>query len=461
MVTCIKRGYGGEETYFIARVDAGRGSAVVTGGRRLVCGEVIEYDESAGTATPVEGAENGKELLSNKVASYRQDVITGRPYETGNAEIDAATARMWGKLEEVAWLIVRKMVVSAPILVRFHNDADGAGGAYALYLSLKELSERLGLAGNCIWTMHRSVSYRREDCMADILTSNAYACTEKPLALMIDFGTNPDSNGGIECAVDRFDVAWLDHHPLVEGFGGYGIKDYVNTWQFGSGSEYTAGLLCAAMCKCFSKVDTSEIEGASLIGDYSRHAGAAGAELSALLDFLTSDLQAVYGPSKANITPQEIDAIVKDRERSSEMLRYAQIRMDEALDRGMAAVKLSAVKEFTIATLDFEDVRHEDSKYPLPGRYSSKLLDRIEGSGAVKACLVVSVGQYLLIRLGSGICGRIGVDALVEFMKSGYPDIVEGGGGHRCAGSIKLKDKEASAEMAGALVKEVRNRLAA
>lgn len=259
----------------------------------------------------------------------------------------------------------------------------------------------------------------------------------------------------------RFDVVWLDHHPLVEGFDGAGLDNYINTWQFGGDSNYTAGLLTAVMCKAFSSVDTSLLEDASLVGDYSSYASGKGADVSSLLDFITSDPQAVFGPGKANVTPQEMEAVMGSGERMKEMLDYAAIRMDEALDRGIDSVRRYAVGGANLAVLDFEDVRSEDSKYPLPGRFASKLLDRLNAMGMKRTILVVSVGAFLLMRVDRELCGEVDLLSIIGEMKNRYKDEIDNAGGHRCAGSIRLVSKELNRRMTQALVGLIRSMMQA
>ncbi len=423
----------------------------------LAIGRAVEKKESGGFADS--GTEVDGEELKRIASKASSSLIRKEAYVTGNADIDRITSRMKGRLDEIAALIIRKMMLSAPIVVRFHNDADGSGGAYALYLSARDFALSHSLKTNFLWIMQRGVSYSGQDAESDILITNNYECVEKPLLVVIDFGTNPESNQGIGKIKDRFDIAWLDHHPIVPDFAGLELPNYVNTWQFGGDSNYTAGLLTSVMCKSFSEVDTSEMEGASLIGDYSDYATEKGADMSALLDFVTSDLQAIYGPGKMNVTPQEIDAIVTNKDRSRELLEYANMRMEEALDNGIKSIRKYSLRGANLAVLDFEEIRSEDSKYPLPGRYASKLLDRLDEKGMKRTVLVVSVGSYLLMRIDKGLCAEFDLTRAMDEMKNRYPDEIAGGGGHRCAGSIKLKFKELSRQMTASLVGIIRAEL--
>lgn len=458
LVSCTKHGVSKDNAYFIIDVQGEAGTSEVDGTFGFKTGDFVSIG-AGGTA-----AISDNPLLSMKDVDARINGFVSRnmnntEYATGNHSIDAITGRMWDRLRDAASVILRKMLVSAPIIVRFHNDADGSGGAYSLYLSAKEFSSLHSLKANFVWMMQKGVSYSAADSQNDILIANNYSCIEKPLLVLIDFGTNPDSNVGLGNVREKFDIVWLDHHPLVAQFEGTGLENYINTWQFGGDSNYTAGLLTAVMCKTFSKVDTREAEGASLIGDYSAYATGVGSDLSMLLDFITSDLQAIYGPGKSNVTPQELEAIINNKDKSRELLGYANIKLEEAIDRGIKSIKRYTLRNSNLAVLDFEDVRSEDSKYPLPGRFASKLLDKLDDEGIKRTILVVSVGAYLLMRIDKELCMELDLLKIMDEMKSRYPEEIAGGGGHRCAGSIRLKYKELGKDMAGSLVTLIRTEL--
>jgi RecJ-like exonuclease len=459
IVSCTKHGISKDRRYFVMRMEGEAGTDFIEVRAEFKAGEFVQYGSAEIKAEDKPGV-TVQEAIDRAEGLARQ-YVKGDAYRTGNDEVDALTGKMWNRLQDAARLLVRKLELSAPIIVRFHNDADGSGGAYSLYLSVKDFASGNSLKPNLVWLMQRGVSYTATDSENDALIANGYSCIDKPLLMLIDFGTNLESNPGLKGARDRFDIIWLDHHPLVKGFAGEALEHYINTWQFGGDSNYTAGLLTSALCKGFSHADTSEFEGASLIGDYSKYATAKGQDMSALLDFITSDLQAIYGPGKSNITPQEIESIIGDKDRSTELLEYANIKLEEAIDRGLKSIKRYSAGSGCIALLDFENARSEDSKYPLPGRFASKLLDRLGESGMKNAVLVVRVGSYLLMRADRELCRRVSLLEVIEEMKSRYPDEISGGGGHRCAGSIKLWNKDAGKEMANRLIGVIKPRLEA
>ncbi len=370
--------------------------------------------------------------------------MKGKTYKRGVKELDKITSALWEKLEAASFLFLRKLLLGAPIIIRFHNDADGSGGAYSLYLGLNDLAKRLTFAQNTVWIMNKGVSYSHYDAENDMLIANNYTSIEKPLLVIIDFGTSIESNPGISAIEGKFDIVWLDHHPLAKGFAGVSLENYVNPWQFGGDSNYTAGFLASAFTKTFSDVDTKEYENASFIGDYSIYAepDGKGGDASTIFDLVTSDLGVAFGAGKMNVTPQEFESIFNNKEKMAELLRYSNIRLGEVLDTGVKSLKKYKAKDFEIFVLDFEDVRSEESKYPLPGRFASKLIGRINESGSKKIMVIVYVGAYILMRLDDQLGSELDLQTIKDDIKEKYGDVVEGGGGHRRAGTIKLRDKD-------------------
>ena len=143
---------------------------------------------------PWQFSSDSKEELSKAlleaVDSASEGIQRSNPYSIGIRDVDEATERMWPKLEHAAKLFLRKLFFSAPIIIRFHNDADGSSGACSLYKSIDLLYEKIGAINNPYWIMHKGISYRKEDAESDTLFFNAYSSYEKPLLVMVDFGTS-------------------------------------------------------------------------------------------------------------------------------------------------------------------------------------------------------------------------------------------------------------------------------
>jgi RecJ-like exonuclease len=446
-------------SYFIVSCNgAALHTSVAEGGISAGTGDVVEFD--GGRIESVEEDPGYAKAVEKDLAAFCKGLFGSKAHKYGNADIDAVTSRLWVAAMNAGKLLARKIAYCAPIIVRFHNDADGSGGALALNCALRELVPRIGEAGNIVWMMQKGVSYSAYDAANDMLIANGYSSMEKPLLIIIDFGTTTQSNAGIRAVDGKFDVIWLDHHPIVDGFEGAVLGNYINPWNYGGNSNYTAGLLASVFAKTFSDADTGLFERASLIGDYSEYApmdDAKAQQASMLLDFITSDLQAAFGPSKQNVTPQEIMSVLSDRKRRKELLDYANIRLEEAVERGMDAARMYEAPGAFVYLLDFDVVKSGETRYPLPGRFASKLLARINGTDMRRAIVVLYVGAYIMMRADKELCTDLNILDVIAEVKRRYGNDVENGGGHRCAGAVKLADKSRSREVAIAIVRIIKN----
>ncbi len=467
LVSCVRRRGDADSTdYFIVVNDNGIRTRSLHSKLNLNAGELAELSIADGYVGMFQQTDDKKEreAIDKAIEASASAMIKGGAYEKGVAALDKITAKMLPKLQEAMRLLARKLTIGAPIVIRFHNDIDGSSGAYALHkaiASAAETSEHMAYKPNIMWRMHGSVSYSREDATGDVLNCNNFECMEKPLLVILDFGTAEESNAGIEIARDRFDIIWLDHHPVIEGFGGKELAHYINPWQFGGDSNYTAGFLTCAFAKTLADIDVNEMAEASLIGDYSEYSkpGAGSRRLAALLDLLTSDTRVIAG-AKGNLTPEEIDTVVKDKAKSDELIAYAENRVSEMLDLAITSVKVYRAAKVQIYVLDFEGVRGDgQERYPLPGRFASRLLGRIEELNNSPAILLLHFGSFVSTRMSKKLIGRVELLKILEEVHSDYSNYVDSTGGHSNAASIKLKGDEMKKAVIGSVVEKLKEAL--
>ncbi len=340
-------------------------------------------------------------------------------------------------------LLIRKLITGSPIIIRFHNDADGSSGAYALYLAINELIKLFDIQykPHIIWSMQKTVSYGIEDSLADSYSASQYSSIEKPLLLITDFGTSKQSNAGVENVLERFDIIWLEHHPIEEGFNYKKIINYMNPWLFGGDSNITAGFLSCVFAYYLSGLELNELENASMIGDYSIYADLKkpGVELSAFLDMVTSDPRIISSVSN-NLTPAEIASVLNDKKRYASLLSSAKIKMEESIYAAMDKIRQYKSKTLLIYVSDFSLSRNRESRYPLPGRFSSKLLDHLSSKNTLPCVLILHFGFYISIRVDKKIAEKLDILKIITTIKSEHDDDIEAGGGHISAASIKVSE---------------------
>ncbi len=463
LVTCVKR-YGSEVTYYLLELGAGRTAQPFSSSLELKAGEVIEAEARNSRIESFSTVEGGDALRQARGAAEiaAKLMMNGAVLKTGIQELDAITGRMHAKLGAAMLLLARKLALSVPIVIRFHNDIDGSSGAYGVYRAVrKALGNVEERKPNIMWRMHPSVSYSKEDAMNDMLACGAYEPMEKPLLLVIDFGTATESNEGIEFARGKFDIVWLDHHPLVDGFSGLALDHYISPWNFGGDSNYTAGFLACAFARTLADVELDDVQRASLSGDYSVYAKPTerSRKIAAILDLITSNTR-VLPWLKGNLGADDIDRILADEKESNELVAYAEGRMSEMLDLALNYVKVYKAQGALIYVIDFEALRGESSeKYPLPGRFASRLQGRLEELNGRKCVLLLHFGPFISVRLSKELAEKAGLLGLLNGMRQEYQEYVDSGGGHSTAASLKLKSDEYKKEIIKQVVDRLKERL--
>ncbi len=422
-------------------------------------GDIVDVSDGKITGTGVSKKIDDIELKAEALAESAMNL---HPYKCGIGSIDKTVSDMWPKMLGAAKLLLVKLILGAPIIMRFHNDADGASGAYALYKSIDYIISEGRIPGGyaAAWVMNRSITYSISDAEQDGATTGRFSSVSKPLLFIMDFGTSQGSNAGIKLIRQRFDIIWIDHHPIEEGFIGAELPFYINPWQHNGNSELTSGFLVSEFSKTFSQFDTKEIENASFIGDHSPYADKTvpGQDMSDVLDMITSDVKIATGQSSRSISPKEIDSIINDKDRYAELVSFARMKMSDAIVDAMQKLKKYTAGNCTIYVSGFEDIRSEDTKYPLPGRFSSKLLEKLLESKK-HAILLLHFGNYISIRVDPSIAEKANILGVISELKEKYAEEIESGGGHITAANIKIASGYPKEDMLRELISMLKEKL--
>ncbi len=342
-------------------------------------------------------------------------------------------------LGRAAERVARSIASGSPIAVRFHNDGDGSSGAIALYRAIKSIAEKgLCVASSVSWRMNRGISYSMESISDDMAYFSSYSSAEKPLVVIIDFGTSDESADAVEYAHGKIDILWLDHHPIPKGFSKGSVMEYVNPWDVGGDSNLTAGVLGCMLAQLLSGESYDDMENASLISDYSTYADAtdeSAKSTAALLDFLTSNNGMAHG-KKA--TPKQMLSILDDPEERAEAARFIANSFEESIKEGMNTMKRYLTERgVAVNVVDFDRVAALGFGYPPMGKYSSKLHDRLERESAGRGAItIVRGGSYISMRISKSISGSVSILERIEELK-GMESLSITGGGHNEAASIR------------------------
>ncbi len=449
LITCIT-GIDSERLYHLLVVEEGNPVIVESSERTIFnVGEAVDYSGNGLIALP-ESEKEIAESLKSAAKKRSEEMLRESPYSIGIRDIDEATERMWPNLAGAAGLLLHKLFFSSPIIIRFHNDADGSSGACAIYRAIDSLYQKTGAINGPRWIMHKGISYRKEDAESDKLFFNGFSSYDKPLLIMVDFGTSKDSNEGVKAMNEHADIIWLDHHPLQEDVECQKLKYYINPWNFSSDSNYTAGALASIFASIFSETDVKEFIYSSMIGDYSdyRVKYEQASDTATILDMLTSDPEIIGSSDK--ISPKELLNAINGTKRQ-ELLTFAKVTLGEVIDNSMKESKRYVTQNgMAIYVLDYEKVKPE-SRYPLPGRFSSKFMERLEEDERSGVIVMVHAGFYISIRSNVN-SGSINIKRAIEEVSQSRPNLIESYGGHEYASSIKVTDKGYKTEVITLLV---------
>jgi RecJ-like exonuclease len=395
---------------------------------------VIVQDGKAKTNGDHASKSEYEEILSKLLASaitpedQFKEKLSGKKYEK-------VIIKMLPELKKAALLLLRGFVSGTPIVVRFHNDGDGSAGGIAIYRALTSNSEKYFVKERPItWQINRSIAYTIDSLYVDKMMFDSHKSIERPIVVIVDFGTSVESIDAIKEAQGICDIIWLDHHIPYEGFQRELVKHYINVCDFGGDSNLTAGLLGCIFAQLISDVQVDDLKNAALISDYSTYADFSdqqGLKNSMLLDYLTST------SNEMNSKPKQMDQILKDRAKSDEVFRRVSAVLENAILEGIKNMRTYKNHDnINICVLDFIHIAKLGEDYPLPGRYCSKLQDTLESRNKGSTVTVVYYGSYISLRVSKDIVESLDLLGVIKRLNEKTNGAVTGGG-HKQAASIR------------------------
>jgi RecJ-like exonuclease len=349
---------------------------------------------------------------------------------------------MVGDLARAADNIMRAFISGAPMIVRFHGDGDGVAGAIALYRALNAIvASGLSPERQVSWQVNRDVAYTKEAFYSDRLLFSSFRSAERPLLVIIDFGTHMDSNDAIAMAEKDCNVVWIDHHTLPELFNPGRRSIYINPFNYGSDSRLSAGLVASLIARIIGAECTDLME-AALVSDHSAcadYSNAQARKAALVLDYMITRRD----PDSSSM--RKIDSVVREKARLEEAYAKVGARLDAAIAAGEGAAKRYRTADgVDVYVIDFKKVK--DGDYPPPGRFSSEMQYRLETSTGRPAITAVYYGNYISVRVSKAISARVGLIGIIGRMAEETAGEI-GGGGHMEAASIKAGGRDISEVM--------------
>ncbi len=346
-----------------------------------------------------------------------------------NAQIIAAASR-----------IIRNIASGAPISVHFHSDGDGSTGAIGLYRGIRAASSAMQADYKAIkWEAVRGIAYAEDSLYADELFFKSFSSAERPITLITDFGSSPESNRSIKHLAEISDIIWIDHHPPDKGF----VQPeslYINPWNHGGDSSLSAGFITCMLGSAMGADNVEDMMLVSLISDHTSLAkpDKTNEEKAAVLDAIN-----IHNPDGVPNTPQYMEAVLSDAAKFSHILSESTAQMDEATSIGLRCGKRVMSKMgFPIFILNFEKVAKMKFSYIKMGKYTSTLHSVLEKDGT-QLVTIVYHNRYISARASKRIAST---SILIETVRKMSEDKeeVENAGGHMEAVSMRLADNNAA-----------------
>ncbi len=384
---------------------------------------------AAGKVTALTG-EKEKTVREKVVANIRSAAaVPERPVLLD----DEAMLKLWPRLMEAALEIICAKKLGRSVLLRFHGDADGIAGAFAL-------TEIIG----CKAFQHNSAMYGAKDALRDMAMIGQEG---RPLVILLDFGSADGCREGLSLlSAAGMDYIIIDHHP-------YAIRDdarIINPFSVADGaSKYTAGYLaCEVAVACgMEKEKALGLAKVACSGDKSAilASGDGDAKKAMVLDFLASHVS--FGNNldfyRKVMGKQELfDSIAQQADES----------IDEAARKALAKAKQSKEGPLDICTFQLEGI-YRKGEWPPSSKITTRVFDNMRAAGNALLC-VGHTDRSLIMRLNDeAVALGLSANGLAESIKKSMADFVQGGGGHAKAGAIRVREGFAK-EVLGELLRE-------
>jgi RecJ-like exonuclease len=253
---------------------------------------------------------------------------------------------------------------------------------------------------------------------------------EKPVLFVTDLGTSPESVQSLTAMQETATVIVIDHHPPYQGFPRSEASMYLNSWDLGADSDFTAGLLSCLLSEVLCKTDVEDLKDASLVCDYSVYArdDETARKNGLVLDFMT------FGKPDS-VSPAGMDAVLTNSEKRDELFARASRMQEEAIEEGIRRLKKYRSRDgVNVFVLDFGHIARLRLEFPPLGRFCSTLQRRLEDANDSNAVTVVYSLSNISIRVGGDVAGKVGLLEAIARIKSAVDYAVSGGGHMKAAG---------------------------
>lgn len=331
---------------------------------------------------------------------------------------DDLTRKLWPVMMEAAAALLCAKKLRRMVLLRFHGDADGICGAFALTAAVPSRAQQ-----------HNSAIYTVRDALRDVA---AIGQENRPLIVLLDFGSADGCAEGLGLLkAAGMETIIIDHHPA----GPANSAPMVNPFRLGGdASKYTAGYLaCEIAAACgLQKEKAMDLARAACAGDKSPilQAGPEDVKKALVLDFLASHVS--FG--------NNLDFyrnVLSNGELFSSIMRQADESIEEAAEKAMARMRRQKESGVEIVSFPLEGIAKKD-EWPPSGKITTRVFDKVNGREPL-LCIGYT-DRSIIMRLNDEAAALgLSANSLAEKLKASMADFVEGGGGHAKAGAIRVR----------------------
>ncbi|MFH1393947.1 MAG: DHH family phosphoesterase [Candidatus Micrarchaeota archaeon] len=334
---------------------------------------------------------------------------------------DETAKKMRVPMEALARRILAASKLGRFVLLRFHNDADGISGAFALTSFLR-----------CRTYQQNSAVYSARDAVRDLgnLHNESW-----PLVILLDFGANKESSEGIKILkAAGIEVIIIDHHPPNNET--LALADLALTpWQFlgeERASRYVAGYLASEIAMmCGGVADFARV---ACAGDKSEiiEVGEEDKKKALVLDYLAAN-------SSFGNNLDFYKSVLKNDDLFHSLWLQADEKIGEAASALLEGAKPRVVGELQIHIFDLDRVVIP-KEFPNRSKVATRMFE-ILGKENVPLVVLGYGDRTVIMRANAqAIEKKADLSRLASEIRASMKDFVLSGGGHSRAAALQVKE---------------------
>ncbi|NYZ78381.1 hypothetical protein H0N96_03195 [Candidatus Micrarchaeota archaeon] len=426
----------------------------------------VQTDYTVGKAIAVEGSEAeergqraieadsvkpaGKEIEKRVKAWVEKNSV---PHEAQLLVDNAVTRKLEPFFTRAAHEIAESVLMLTPIVVRFHDDADGAASALELQRAVFSFAaeKKVPFRKSFFSANADSYFYEEKFLRADLEWAQGFP-EKKPLLVLADHASNEESIPALEQARSAFKTIVIDHHPPAEDFSKH-VGLFVSAFAFDRNvekSDYNAGYLAFEVARRFAPLNQLEnlelLAFASMHADHSRFAPRErGVEEALALEFLSS----------GKIDLQEVYEDFFDARKREFAFKKATVRLKQMRDAARKTTRVVEAGKFLIQVIKLSSFVKK-SVFPQKAKCVNVLHDDGEARYGKPLVTIGFTEDAASFRVSQS-AHALGFKAndFIASLQTEMPHAIESGGGHDRASAMRFK-KEFSARVFEGTVEELK-----